>query len=172
MSKKVGGKTVVKTTAKVIEQTADAGLLPEELEELKLSFAIFDKDGNGNISKEELKDILLKLKINDTKGTLDKIMNDIDKNKSNTIDADEFAEMFTCKLPEVEDRKTLGEIYDYMCDFANVDSINLDALKTLNDEFGVGLSDEDMQLMIEKADTNKDGVVSNDEYYTIITKKI
>ena len=97
MSKKVGGKTVVKTTAKVIEQTADAGLLPEELEELKLSFAIFDKDGNGNISKEELKDILLKLKISDTKGTLDKIMNDIDKNKSNTIDADEFAEMFTCK---------------------------------------------------------------------------
>ena len=172
MSKKVGGKTVVKTAAKVIEQTSDAGLLPEELEELKLSFAIFDKDGNGNISKEELKDILLKLKINDTKGTLDKIMNDIDKNKSNTIDADEFAEMFTCKLPEVEDRKTLGEIYDYMCDFANVDSINLDALKTLNDEFGVGLSDEDMQLMIEKADTNKDGVVSNDEYYTIITKKI
>jgi Ca2+-binding EF-hand superfamily protein len=172
MSKKVGGKTVVKTTAKVIEQTADAGLLPEELEELKLSFAIFDKDGNGNISKEELKDILLKLKISDTKGTLDKIMNDIDKNKSNTIDADEFAEMFTCKLPEVEDRKTLGEIYDYMCDFANVDSINLDALKTLNDEFGVGLTDEEMQLMIEKADTNKDGVVSNDEYYTIITKKI
>ena len=172
MSKKVGGKTVVKTTAKVIEQTADAGLLPEELEELKLSFAIFDKDGNGNISKEELKDILLKLKISDTKGTLDKIMNDIDKNKSNTIDADEFAEMFTCKLPEVEDRKTLGEIYDYMCDFANVDSINLDALKTLNDEFAVGLSDEEMQLMIEKADTNKDGVVSNDEYYTIITKKI
>ena len=172
MSKKVGGKTVVKTAAKVIEQTADAGLLPEELEELKLSFAIFDKDGNGNISKEELKDILLKLKISDTKGTLDKIMNDIDKNKSNTIDADEFAEMFTCKLPEVEDRKTLGEIYDYMCDFANVDSINLDALKTLNDEFAVGLSDEDMQLMIEKADTNKDGVVSNDEYYTIITKKI
>ena len=172
MSKKVGGKTVVKTTAKVIEQTADAGLLPEELEELKLSFAIFDKDGNGNISKEELKDILFNLKINDTKGTLDKIMNDIDKNKSNTIDADEFAEMFTCKLPEVEDRKTLGEIYDYMCDFANADSINLDALKTLNDEFGVGLSDEDMQLMIEKADTNKDGVVSNDEYYTIITKKI
>ena len=172
MSKKVGGKTVVKTTAKVIEQNADAGLLPEELEELKLSFAIFDKDGNGNISKEELKDILLKLKISDTKGTLDKIMNDIDKNKSNTIDADEFAEMFTCKLPEVEDRKTLGEIYDYMCDFANVDSINLDALKTLNDEFAVGLSDEEMQLMIEKADTNKDGVVSNDEYYTIITKKI
>ena len=172
MSKKVGGKTVVKTTAKVIEQNADAGLLPEELEELKLSFAIFDKDGNGNISKEELKDILLKLKISDTKGTLDKIMNDIDKNKSNTIDADEFAEMFTCKLPEVEDRKTLGEIYDYMCDFANVDSINLDALKTLNDEFGVGLTDEEMQLMIEKADTNKDGVVSNDEYYTIITKKI
>ncbi len=172
MSKKVGGKTVVKTTAKVIEQNADAGLLPEELEELKLSFAIFDKDGNGNISKEELKDILLKLKISDTKGTLDKIMNDIDKNKSNTIDADEFAEMFTCKLPEVEDRKTLGEIYDYMCDFANVDSINLDALKTLNDEFAVGLTDEEMQLMIEKADTNKDGVVSNDEYYTIITKKI
>ena len=172
MSKKVGGKTVVKTAAKVIEQTSDAGLLPEELEELKLSFAIFDKDGNGNISKEELKDILLKLKISDTKGTLDKIMDDIDKNKSNTIDADEFAEMFTCKLPEVEDRKTLGEIYDYMCDFANVDSINLDALKTLNDEFGVGLTDEEMQLMIEKADTNKDGVVSNDEYYTIITKKI
>ena len=171
MSRKVGGKTVVKAT-KVIEETADAGLLPEELEELKLSFAIFDKDGNGNISKEELKDILLKLKINDTKGTLDKIMNDIDKNKSNTIDADEFAEMFTCKLPEVEDRKTLGEIYDYMCDFANADSINLDALKTLNDEFGVGLSDEEMQLMIEKADTNKDGVVSNEEYYTIITKKI
>ena len=171
MSRKVGGKTVVKAT-KVIEETADAGLLPEELEELKLSFAIFDKDGNGNISKEELKDILLKLKINDTKGTLDKIMNDIDKNKSNTIDADEFAEMFTCKLPEVEDRKTLGEIYDYMCDFANADSINLDALKTLNDEFGVGLTDEEMQLMIEKADTNKDGVVSNDEYYTIITKKI
>ena len=171
MSRKVGGKTVVKAT-KVIEETADAGLLPEELEELKLSFAIFDKDGNGNISKEELKDILLKLKISDTKGTLDKIMNDIDKNKSNTIDADEFAEMFTCKLPEVEDRKTLGEIYDYMCDFANADSINLEALKTLNDQFGVGLSDEEMQLMIEKADTNKDGVVSNDEYYTIITKKI
>ena len=171
MSRKVGGKTVVKAT-KVIEETADAGLLPEELEELKLSFAIFDKDGNGNISKEELKDILLKLKISDTKGTLDKIMDDIDKNKSNTIDADEFAEMFTCKLPEVEDRKTLGEIYDYMCDFANADSINLEALKSLNDQFGVGLSDEEMQLMIEKADTNKDGVVSNEEYYTIITKKI
>jgi Ca2+-binding EF-hand superfamily protein len=172
MSKKFSGKNP-KVVAKVeLSGVQDAGLLPEELEELKLSFAIFDKDGNGNISKAELKEILNKLKIEDTKGTLDKIMDDIDKNRSGTIDADEFAEMFTCKLPEVEDRKTLGEIYDYMCDWAKVDQINLDALKELNDQFGVGLTDEDMQLMIEKADTNKDGVVSNEEYYTIITKKI
>ena len=56
MSKKFSGKNP-KVVAKVeLSGVQDAGLLPEELEELKLSFAIFDKDGNGNISKAELKE--------------------------------------------------------------------------------------------------------------------
>ena len=105
MSKKLSGKNP-KVVAKIeLSGTQEAGLLPEELEELKLSFAIFDKDGNGNISKQELKDILMKLKIEDTKGTLDKIMDDIDKNRSGTIDADEFAEMIHVNFQKLKIEK-------------------------------------------------------------------
>lgn len=60
-------------------------------ERLKAAFRLFDKDGNGTISPDEIKDVL---GIGpDDNEMIDKLIDDIDENKDGEIDFEEFCAM-------------------------------------------------------------------------------
>lgn len=58
-----------------------------------------------------------------------------------------------------------------MFDDDKTGKISYKNLKKVSHELGEPLTDEELKEMIERADNDKDGEVSFDEFYTIMTKK-
>merc|ERR1712129_515343 len=63
--------------------------------ELKEAFRIYDKEGNGYISTDTLKEILKELDSKLTNEDLDNIIEEVDEDGSGTLDFDEFMEMMS-----------------------------------------------------------------------------
>ena len=66
------------------------GLSEEEVLEIKEAFDLFDTDKSGNIGREELKQALSNLGIDNKNTTLTQMMTDLDKDNSGEISFDEF----------------------------------------------------------------------------------
>jgi len=64
-------------------------------EELKEAFRIYDKEGNGYITTEVLKDILRELDNRLSEEDIKGIVEEVDEDGSGTLDFDEFQEMMT-----------------------------------------------------------------------------
>ncbi|XP_064085628.1 troponin C, isotype gamma-like isoform X1 [Macrobrachium nipponense] len=63
--------------------------------ELKEAFRIYDKEGNGFITTDVLKEILSEIDNKLTPADLDGIIEEVDEDGSGTLDFDEFMEMMT-----------------------------------------------------------------------------
>merc|ERR1712227_248686 len=62
-------------------------------EELKEAFRIYDKEGQGFITNDVLKEILREIDPTLTEEDLDNIIEEVDEDGSGTLDFDEFQEM-------------------------------------------------------------------------------
>ncbi|RCH96859.1 hypothetical protein CU097_013969 [Rhizopus azygosporus] len=64
-----------------------------ELDELKMCFDKFDKNGDGQISEEELREVMKGLGEHLTEKEIKDMMNDADTNKDGHIDFEEFKQL-------------------------------------------------------------------------------
>ncbi|XP_055610005.1 troponin C isoform X2 [Uranotaenia lowii] len=64
-------------------------------QELKEAFRLYDKEGNGYITTDVLREILKELDSNLTNDDLDMMIEEIDSDGSGTVDFDEFMEIMT-----------------------------------------------------------------------------
>ena len=69
-------------------------LTEEQIAEFKEAFQIFDKDGNGTISLDEMKNILLKYGSDFTEQDCEEIFKLLDTDGSNGISYAEFADVW------------------------------------------------------------------------------
>ena len=71
------------------------GLTEDEIEEIKEAFDLFDTDGSGTIDPKELRAAMQSLGFEAKNQTIFQMISDLDKNKSGSIDFEEFLEMAT-----------------------------------------------------------------------------
>ena len=148
------------------------GLTEDEVLEIKEAFDLFDSDHSGTIDTEELKQALSNLGIDAKNQTLQNMMNDIDKNQSGTIDFDEFIEMMTAKMSDKDTREDLEKVFQLFIGDDNTDKIDIRHLKRVCKELNENMSDEELNEMIVRADSDRDGKVTFEDFYAIMTKKI
>merc|ERR1712168_1409693 len=74
-------------------QVAAKFMILDDEEELKEAFRIYDKEGQGFITNEILKDILREIDSTLTEDDLDHIIEEVDEDGSGTMDFEEFQEM-------------------------------------------------------------------------------
>ena len=80
----------------------------EQVEELKEAFSLFDTDGSGSIDAKELKAAMRALGFQVKKADVRKMIADIDKDDSGTIDFQEFVDMMTGKMSERDGKEERG----------------------------------------------------------------
>ena len=148
------------------------GLTEDEVLEIKEAFDLYDTDHSGNIDTEELKQALANLGIDAKNQTLQNMMNDVDKNQSGTINFDEFIELITAKMSDKDTPEDLRKVFYLFIGDDTVDKIELRHLKRVAKELGENISEEELNDMIIGADADRDGKVSFEEFYAIMTKKI
>lgn len=146
------------------------GLTEDEIEEIKEAFDLFDTDGSGTIDPKELKAAMQSLGFDAKNQTIFQMISDLDRNKSGDIDFDEFLDMMTARMSDKDTREDINKVFR-LFDDDGTGSISLKNLRRVARELGETMTDEELQEMIDRADSNSDSLVSADDFYNIMTKK-
>ena len=151
------------------------GLSEDIVLEIKEAFDNYDTDKSGSISILELKEALQGMGIDAKSSTLVSMMNEIDKDKSGTIDFDEFFNVITFQMGDSDSREDLWQVYNL---FLGADAgqkgskISFQHLKRAFKEIHEEITDEELMDLIGKADNDRDGAVDFEEFYAFMTKRV
>ena len=86
-------------------------LTEEQLCEFKEAFSLFDKDGDGTITTNELGTVMRNLGQSPTEEELRDMLNEVDIDGNGIIDFNEFVSMMAKKLKETDTEEELKEAF-------------------------------------------------------------
>uniref|UniRef100_A0A5B6ZPI0 EF-hand domain-containing protein n=1 Tax=Davidia involucrata TaxID=16924 RepID=A0A5B6ZPI0_DAVIN len=145
-----------------------AHILPRmDLNELRRVFQMFDRNGDGRITKKELNDSLENMGIFIPDTELTQMIEKIDVNGDGCVDIDEFGELYQSILDErneeeEDDMREAFNVFDQNGD----GFITVDELRSVLASLGLkqGRTAEDCKKMIMKVDVDGDGMVNFNEF--------
>lgn len=146
------------------------GVNEEEVVEIKEAFDLFDTDETGTIDPKELKQAMISLGFDAKNQLIYQMVADMDADGNGTIDFEEFLKLMTSRLSDKDSAEDLKKVFN-LFDDEKTDFINIQNLRRVAKELGENMTDNELQEMIERADTDNDGFVSFDDFYNILTKK-
>lgn len=136
-----------------------------ETEELKRVFHMFDRNGDGRITKKELNDSLENMGIFMSDSDLAQMINKIDVNGDGYIDIDEFGALYETIMEERDEEEDIREAFNVF-DQNGDGFITVDELKSVLASLGLkqGRTVGDCKRMIKKVDADGDGMVNFIEF--------
>lgn len=76
----------------------------------------------------------------------------------------------TSRVSDKDSRENIRKVFN-LFDDEKTGFISIKNLRRITKELGEGIEEHELQEMIDKADIDHDGVVSEEEFYLILTKK-
>lgn len=98
-----------------------------------------------------------------------KMISDIDKDGSGTIDFEEFLTMMTTKMSQRDSKEEILKAFRLFDDDES-GKISLGNLRRVAKEIGENMTDEELQEMIDEADRDGDGEINQEEFLRIMKK--
>jgi len=144
-------------------------LTPEQKQEIREAFDLFDTDGSGTIECKELKVAMRALGFEPKKEDLKKMVSEIDKSGSGVMDFNEFLELMSAKMAEKDTKEEILKAFK-LFDDDGTGKISFKNLKRVSKELGENLTDEEIQEMIDDADKDGDGEINEEEFLHIMKK--
>ena len=131
------------------------------------SFSLFDRDGDGCITGQELGDVMKSMGHHPTQSEVQDMINEHDADGNGTIEFPEFLAMMT--------RRTADLDSEMMQAFRVFDRdgngyISATDLRALMENLGEELSEEEVQDMMREADGNGDGHIDYKEFVAMMSK--
>ena len=130
---------------------------------------MFDTDGSGTIDAKELKVAMRALGFEPSKEEIRKLISQIDKDKDGNVDFSEFLTMMTMKMGERDSKEEMVKAFRLFDDDES-GKISFRNLKRVAMELGESITDEELQEMIDEADRDGDGEVSQSDFIRIMEK--
>lgn len=146
-------------------------LSEDQIKEIKEAFALFDRDGDGHITANEIGIVMRSLGQNPTEADLHDLMEEVDTDKSGNLDFSEFLAMMRRKYKQMEDTQESVKEAFKMFDKDGDGFITSDELKYVMTNLGEKLTEEEADEMLREADTNGDGVINYEEFIVMMTRK-
>ncbi|RVD84729.1 uncharacterized protein DFL_006455 [Arthrobotrys flagrans] len=143
-------------------------LSKEEVQTFEDAFKMFDKDGNGEISIDELGAVMKSLGQQPTESELRDIIHEVDLNNTGTID---FQEFLTLMAPRDQQHRDMDrELRDAFNVFDKDKTGTIDAteLRGVMKALGENLTDEQIEEMIKEADKDGNGTIDFEEFKAIM----
>ncbi|SCL90075.1 centrin-1, putative [Plasmodium berghei] len=141
----------------------------EQKLEIKEAFDLFDTNGTGRIDAKELKVAMRALGFEPKKEDIRKIISDVDKDGSGTIDFNDFLDIMTIKMSERDPKEEILKAFR-LFDDDETGKISFKNLKRVAKELGENITDEEIQEMIDEADRDGDGEINEEEFMRIMKK--
>ncbi|URD76496.1 calmodulin-like protein [Musa troglodytarum] len=133
--------------------------------ELKRVFQMFDRNGDGSITKTELQDSLKNLGIHIPEEELASMIEKIDVNGDGCVDMEEFGTLYQAIMDERDEEEDMLEAFNVF-DQNGDGFITVEELRTVLGSLGLkqGRTVEDCRRMISKVDVDGDGKVNFKEF--------
>ncbi|KAL0233484.1 hypothetical protein PCE1_001999 [Barthelona sp. PCE] len=145
-------------------------LTEDQNSEIREAFDLFDSSGQGSIDAKELKVALRALGIEVNKNEIKRLISEIDPSNSGVISFEGFLSVMSLKLSERDSRQEMAKAFR-LFDTENSGAITFKDLKRTAYELGEsGISDEELQEMIDEADRTGSGSVSLEDFIRVLTK--
>ncbi|NXD37355.1 CETN2 protein, partial [Copsychus sechellarum] len=142
--------------------------LPEEQQrQIRDASELFHTD--GSIDSRELKVAMRALGFDRKKEEIKKIISDIDKEGTGKISFTDFLAVMSQKMAEKDSKEEILKAFK-LFDDDETGKISFKNLKRVAKELGENLTDEELQEMIDEADRDGDGEVSEQEFLRIMKK--
>jgi len=158
--KSVGPSKIVKRRTELTE---------EQKQEIKEAFDLFDTDGSGAIDAKELKVAMRALGFEPKKEEIKKMMDECDREGTGKVEYGAFMDMMQSRMAERDPIEEIRKAFK-LFDVDGKGSIGVKDLKRITKELGENMTDEELTEMIEEADRNGDGEVTEDDFIRIMKK--
>ncbi|KAK8542981.1 hypothetical protein V6N12_015556 [Hibiscus sabdariffa] len=135
--------------------------------EFQEAFCLFDKDGDGCITMEELAIAVKSLDQNPTEEELQNMIDEVDTDGNGAIEFGEFLNLMARKMKETEAEDDLREAFRVF-DKDQDGYISPHELRLVMINIGEKVTDEELEQMIREADLDGDGQVNYDEFFRMM----
>lgn len=133
--------------------------------EVRRVFQMFDRNGDGKITKKELGDSLKNLGIYIPEKEMNQMIDQIDLNRDGYVDMDEFGTLYRSIMDERDEEEDMREAFNVF-DRNGDGFITVEELRSVLLSLGLtqGKTLDDCKLMIKKVDVDGDGMVDFKEF--------
>ncbi|XP_064622998.1 calmodulin-alpha-like [Lineus longissimus] len=145
-------------------------LTEEQVIEIREAFRLFDKDGDGTVSTQELGTVLKSLGQAPTDDELETMINEVDTDGNGIIEFSEFLAMMAKKMLGGESALDIREAFKVF-DRDGHGYITVAELKRVMTTLGEKMTEEEVNEMISEADVDGDGKVDYEEFAEMIKSK-
>nr|XP_009398372.1 PREDICTED: calmodulin isoform X1 [Musa acuminata subsp. malaccensis] len=141
-------------------------LTDEQIIEFQEAFCLFDKDGDGCITLEELGTVIKSLGQDPSEEELQEMIREVDSDGNGTIEFGEFLNLMARKVKETNIEEELKEAFKVFDKDQNgfISATELLQLRNVMINLGEKLTDEEVDQMIREADLDGDGQVNYEEF--------
>ena len=145
-------------------------LSENQKQEIKQAFDLFDTSGSGTIESKELKVALRALGFEPTKEEIKNLIGDSDKDGSGRIDFREFLNIMIFKMGQKDSAQEIENAF-MLFDIDEDREISFEDLKTVAQELGEDMTDEELKEMIAGANKgDREGSVNQTGFFNILNK--
>ncbi len=152
--------TNLSMTSVAVEKTT---LTEQEVEKLWEAFKVFDADGSGAISVEELEQVMHSLGQSPNDTELRDMIKEVDVDLSGTIDFEEFKALMVSRQG---DRKSRLKLAFSVFDEDGNGQITTDEMHHVMSQFG--LTDEELDEIVKEVDYDGDGSIDFEEFCKLV----
>ncbi|XP_067141220.1 calmodulin-like [Centruroides vittatus] len=145
-------------------------LSQEQIAEFREAFSLFDKDGDGHITTEELGTVMRSLGQTPTQAELREMIKEVDTDGSGSIEFAEFLTLMAKKMKEADDENEIIEAFRVF-DKDGDGYIRAEELRDAMMNLGEKMTAEEAEEMIREADINNDGLINYAEFVRMMSEK-
>eukprot|EP00761_Pharyngomonas_kirbyi_P014043 gb/GECH01014073.1/.p1 GENE.gb/GECH01014073.1/~~gb/GECH01014073.1/.p1 ORF type:complete len:150 (+),score=52.36 gb/GECH01014073.1/:1-450(+) len=145
-------------------------LSESQVAEFKEAFSLFDKDGDGAISLDELGTVMRSLGQNPSEGELKQIINDIDKSGNGKVEFEEFLQLMSKNMKNIDNEEEIVEAFRAFDKDGN-GYISAAELRHIMTTMGDKLSEDEVDEMIREADVAGDGQINYEQFVKSMVAK-
>ncbi|KAI1868174.1 hypothetical protein JX265_006997 [Neoarthrinium moseri] len=142
----------------------------EQIAQFRSVFAVFDKDGTGDITSAELGDVMKSLGLNPTESELKDMIDEADVDGNGAIDFEEFLKLMSQKTAASNLESELREAFRVF-DADGSGTISTAELRQVLISLGENLTEKEVDEMMSLADKDGDGTIDFEEFYDLMTAK-
>ncbi len=143
----------------------------EDLHKIRDVFNMFDEDGSGSITLNEIRDIYNALGHSFTESELLEMMDDVDLNMDGYVTFHEFLGLYKNHIHFKIQEKKLMEAF-MICDCNGDKFVTFSELKRIMQEVGENLKDSQIKAMLKEVDMDLDNKIDFKEFIMLMKNKV